>query len=269
MKFVSDLLRSSKSGGSGLRAVVPAAGDSEKGVVGLFRRSLLLHMTVFGVLCCVVTVASADDKPQKPTSDQDGWQPLFNGKDLTGWKVTEFGGEGEVTVAEGIVTIDQGVDLSGITSTRKDLPRMNYEIEFEARRVAGSDFFAGLTFPVHDSACSLIVGGWGGGVTGISSLDGLDASENETTGFFSFTKEQWYKFRLRVTPGKIEAWMDEKSLVDVETEGRKIDVRFEVELSKPLGFSTYQTTAEIRGARIRPIAQQSPKSPSKASDASQ
>ena len=32
------------------------------------------------------------------------------------------------------------------------------------------------SIPVH-----LIVGGWGGTVVGLSSIDGMDASENETT----------------------------------------------------------------------------------------
>lgn len=182
-----------------------------------------------------------------------GWSPLFNGKDLDGWKATEFGGEGEVSFEKGHVVIGQGVDLSGITSQRKDLPKTNYEIEFEAQRFNGSDFFVGLTFPVMDSHCSLICGGWGGGVTGLSSIDGMDAVENETTGHFNFENGQWYKIRLKVTPEKIEAWLDGKSLVDVEFTGQRIDVRFEMDLCKPLSFASYQSTAYIRNARIRTL----------------
>lgn len=195
--------------------------------------------------------ASTAAKSGKP--DKDGWRPLFNGKDLAGWKVTNFGGEGEVYIEKDNVVITQGVDLSGITATRKDIPTMDYEIEFDAQRAAGSDFFVGLTFPVNKTSCSLICGGWGGGVCGISSLDGMDASENETTSYLSFTNGQWYKVRVRVTDGRIQAWLDKKDLVDVETKDRKIDVRFEVDLSRPLGFCTYQSTAWIRNARIRKL----------------
>lgn len=207
----------------------------------------------------ILSAAQADDavktSAEKPgTKATEKWTPLFNGKDLTGWKSTNFGGEGEVYVEDGVVVISQGVDLSGVTSTRKDLPKKNYEVEFEARRMEGSDFFAGLTFPFHDSACSVILGGWGGGVTGLSSIDGLDASENETTGYVSFTKGQWYHIRVRVTDHRIQAWLDKKSLADVDTTDKKIDVRFEVEPSKPLGFSTYQTTAQIRNARLRTLS---------------
>lgn len=61
------------------------------------------------------------------------------------------------------------------------MPVMNYELSLEAMRVDGSDFFCGLTFPVGSNFCSFIVGGWGGGVVGLSSLNSEDASQNETT----------------------------------------------------------------------------------------
>ena len=78
-----------------------------------------------------------------------------------------------------------GDPFTGINWTN-DFPKMNYEVALDAMRVMGSDFFCGLTVPVGDTFCSLIVGGWGGSLVGISSLDGMDASENETTKFISF-----------------------------------------------------------------------------------
>ena len=196
----------------------------------------------------------AEDAPPKAaTVDKDGWKSLFNGKDLEGWKITNFGGEGEVFLEEGAVVISQGSsDLSGI-HTEQELPKSNYEVQFEAQRAAGSDFFAGLTFPVKDSYCSLIVGGWGGGVCGLSSLSGMDASENETTSYGDFKKGQWYKIRLVVTDDHISAWIDDKQIVDVDTTGQRISTRFEVDRSKPFGFATYQTTAKLRNVKLRPL----------------
>ena len=46
----------------------------------------------------------------------------------------------------------------------------------------------------------ILLGGWGGGVVGISSIDTMDASENETTKYRQFVTDRWYKVRLRVTP---------------------------------------------------------------------
>jgi len=208
------------------------------------------------VLLTATMVVADDTAPVKKSDTRKDWKPLFNGKDLDGWKVTNFGGEGDVKV-EGRdneeVTIYEGVDLSGITTTRKDLLTTNYEVEFEAQRASGTDFFVGYTFPVGEDACSLILGGWGGGVCGISSLDLMDASENETTDYREFIQGKWYKVRVRVTDKRIQAWLGESTLADVERELHDIDVRFEMEASKPMGFATYQTVGKIRNARIRKL----------------
>src|SRR5438309_615977 len=111
-------------------------------------------------------------------ADKAGWRPLFDGKTLAGWKSANFGGEGEVEVKDGAIVIERGNNMTGITYDRKDFPRMDYEFTLEGKRVAGNDFFCTTTFPVADSYCSFVVGGWGGTVVGLSSLDSMDASEN-------------------------------------------------------------------------------------------
>ncbi|MEX0679637.1 MAG: DUF1080 domain-containing protein [Pirellulales bacterium] len=177
---------------------------------------------------------------------------LFDGTSLAGWKKTAFGGEGDVAVTDGRIVMQTGNPMTGITWTGK-YPKMDYEISLQAMRVEGSDFFCGLTFPVGDSPCSFIVGGWGGGVVGLSSLNGSDASENETTKYQEFESGRWYTMRVRVTKDKIEAWIDKRQMVDVDTEGVQISIRPEVELSRPLGIACYATTAALRDIRLRPL----------------
>jgi len=178
---------------------------------------------------------------------------LFDGKTLGQWKITDFGGQGKVYTKDGSLFLEMGNDLTGVTWTGP-VVRMDYEITLQAMRVTGSDFFCGLTFPVDANCCSLILGGWGGSVCGISSLDNYDASENETYQIIGFEDGRWYHVRVRVTPCKIEAWLDKEKIIDVETTGRIIDTRMEVDLSRPLGVATWQTTGAIRSIRLRRLA---------------
>lgn len=182
---------------------------------------------------------------------------LFNGKDLTGWKNSQFGGDGEITVEDEQLILDFGNDLTGVTwKDAKVLPKFNYEITLEAKRVDGSDFFVGLTFPIKDDPCSLILGGWGGTVCGLSSFDFKDASENETTSFREFKNGQWYKVRLRVLEKQITAWIDDKEILDADLTGKKIGIRSEVEPNVPLGFCSYRTRAALRNIVLREIKPQ-------------
>jgi hypothetical protein len=194
-------------------------------------------------------LAACSSSPPVP----EGWTSLFDGETLKGWEITRFGGEGRVRVQDGVILLPWGETLTGITY-QLDFPRFNYEIMLEAKRVQGTDFFCGLTFPVQDSHCTLIVGGWGGTVIGLSSLDGLDASENETGLGKRLVENRWYRIRVRVTQDRIEAWLDEEQVVGVATKGRDVGIRPEVSLSRPLGVAAWQTTAALRNIYFRPIA---------------
>lgn len=182
------------------------------------------------------------------------WTPLFNGRNLENWAVTDFGGHGPVTVENGEIHIGAGDELSGITWTNGTLPKTGYEISLETEKVQGGDFFCGLTFPVAESSCSLILGGWGGGVIGLSSLDDEDASENETTKYMNFPANRWYAVKLRVTPARIQAWIDADKVVDVLLDGKKVSLRpGSIFMSAPLGIATYETSSAIRNFQIRLI----------------
>jgi len=165
---------------------------------------------------------------------------------LKGWEITNFGGEGTAEVNEGVLRLDRGEPMTGVTTIRKDFPKENYEMRWKASRVDGSDFFAGVTFPVGDEFCSLICGGWGGGLVGLSSINGNDASENESTGFRQFKNKQWYAFRVRVDKQHITAWIDDEEIIKVEREGKKFSLRGEVFKSKPLGYCVFQSIVDVK-----------------------
>ncbi|HWQ54333.1 MAG TPA: DUF1080 domain-containing protein, partial [Bryobacteraceae bacterium] len=152
------------------------------------------------------------------------WQPMFDGKSLEGWRETPFRGRGPVRVEKGIIVLGPGKPLAGI-NWKGTFPKSNYEVRFEAARLEGGDFFASLTFPVGDSFCTWVTGGWGGDIVGLSSLDGWDASENQTRAYYNFEKGRWYALRLQVTPERISAWIDEKRVIDIGIEGKYVALR--------------------------------------------
>ena len=181
-----------------------------------------------------------------------GWTNLFDGNSLEGWEEANFGGQGKITISEGSIILNWGETLTGITWTR-EFPEVNYEISLEAMKIQGNDFFCGLTFPIADSNATLIMGGWGGTVTGISSIMTLDASENETSTMRKYEKNQWYRIRLSVTGDRLKAWLDDEVIVDMDTIGAEFDIRPEVSLSRPLGIAAFQTTTALRNIRYRTI----------------
>ena len=206
------------------------------------------RLTLFAL---VSLVAAAIDGPAALAQTAESWQPLFDGKTLTNWEPTKFGGEGAVKVENGQITLDTGRSLTGITWAGRELPKTNYEIAMQAMRVDGRDFFAGIIFPVADSFCSLILGGWGGSVVGLSSINFMDASENETSQSIEFENGRWYNVRIRVTPQKIQAWLDDRQIIDQDLNDNRISVRMEVEPSKPLGVATWKTKGALRDIRLR------------------
>ena len=207
-----------------------------------------LARTFVAVAIVTATLGSA---ASVSSADPD-WRSLFDGRDLGAWKATPFGGEGELSVVDGAIRIAIGSDLSGMTWSGP-FPRTNFEIELEARRDDGIDFFCGLTFPVGEGSCSFIAGGWGGTVIGLSSIDGRDASDNPTTTGGSFKSGRWYRVRVRVTHERIECFIDDEQVVDQEVAGHRFSVRDEMVPAQPLGIATYATAASIRGLRWRSV----------------
>jgi len=211
----------------------------------------LTLLLTWGACLLLGSTAQAEEPAAKPAAD--GWRPLIEGNALTNWKSSEFGGDGKIEVKDGTLTLGVGRPITGIRWKGPDFPKFNYEISLEAQRVEGSDFFLGLTFPVKDKACTLVLGGWGGGVLGLSSIDGMDASENETSDYYPFENKHWYKARVKVTPTHVQAWVNDKKIADVDYTESTIDVRIEMELCKPLGLATYMTEGEIRNFQYRTL----------------
>nr|WP_286178428.1 family 16 glycoside hydrolase [Rhodopirellula sp. JC639] len=203
---------------------------------------------------------NADDKSAKTP-----WQPLAGH-----WKACQFGGEGDVTIKDGVIRMEHGDPLTGVvwtgpfdgdspdktsgkqsSKTAKPLPRDNYELRWECRRDSGYDFLCAFTFPIADQYVSLVMGGWGGGITGISSIDGRDASDNETTMFMNYEDKRWYSARVRVETTKITVWVDGTELFSHPRKDHEFDIRFEMDPCTPLGIANFECDSQIRNIQLR------------------
>lgn len=190
-------------------------------------------------------------EPRKP--DNDGWINLLAPESLAKWKVLDefdFADHGKVHVSEKAISLEQGFPATGVKWSG-DFPTVGYEVSLEAQRVSGSDFFCGLTFPVGDKALTLVCGGWGGQVTGLSCIDGESAIDNDTCSFQEYKEKQWYRIRIAVRADRIDAWLDDEHIVDLPLKSRQLSLRWEMEPAQPFGVCTWNTSGELKNLRYR------------------
>lgn len=210
------------------------------------------------LLCLAVAVVlgACRGKPDAGVAEESASAPQVEPWTPLGGRWEQVAG-GEVTEVDGVLKLGWGEPMT-VARWQGGVPAMPFEIEAEARRVEGTDFFFSVTFPgrTADEAATLVVGGWGGSLVGISSIDGLDASENETTTVGQFENGRWYAIRLRATADRIEAWIDGEPVIDVPIDGRKLSLRpGPIEDCLPFGVATWESSAEVRGLRWKSLAE--------------
>jgi hypothetical protein len=216
---------------------------------GFFLISVFITLIIFLLSDCKGGGHKGNSLPQVKNNILQDSCSMFNGSTLDGWEITNFGPQGPVYVSGGEIILGIGDGCTGIT-WKKKFPEINYKVTLEAKRVNGNDFFCGMTFPVGKDPCTLIIGGWGGTVVGLSSINGKDASENETTRLMEFEKDRWYRICLIVKEDSIEALIDDKPVVNFEKGNKNLSIRPEVTLSRPFGIASWNTTAALRNIRV-------------------
>jgi len=231
-----------------------------KGKTSKYVALVIAIIVITGMVSLIRKSQGAQGQHEQPVVEESpvlqdvpaGWEPLFDGKTLSGWEIVRYGGEGEPYVKNGVIVLPMAVSglMTGLCWVGDPLPNNNYIIYYEARRMEGHDIFAALSFPYGDTYASLIFGGWGGIVNGLSSIDGYDASENETTRHFIQTDKEWYQVQLRVTPDSIRAIVGQEQVIDIATAGKEIHLRPGLP-DTGLTLWTYLTTGEIRNLRFK------------------
>ena len=201
---------------------------------------------LLGPACLVVATACA--APSVPVAG--GGEMLFDGTSLDGWHPLTFGAEDTVRLEAGQLLLDFGSPLTGVVYGG-DVPRDNYELIVTAARLAGTDLFLGLTFPVGEEHATCVLGGWGGALCGLSCVDGEDASENTTRSYRGFEPGVAVTLRLRVSAADVAAWVDGDLLFRQPRAGHELSVRTDVLDTRPLGIVAWNTRAAIFSIALR------------------
>jgi hypothetical protein len=59
--------------------------------------------------------------------------------------------------------------------------------------------------------------------------------------------------RIRVTPAKIEVWLDDRQIINQDLKGNRVTIRLEMDPSRPLGIATWKTKGAVRDIRLRKL----------------
>jgi hypothetical protein len=206
------------------------------------------------LILTLISIIVGCGKPPTPVAQSIA---LLGGELDAKWQAAGIPEEGPTEVISGVLRIGEGQPMTGMQFSgdwdKLNLPWIDYSLTFEARRVEGQDFFATCTFPVgaRDRCVSLVVGGWGGGLVGISSIDHLDASENSTRGEMAFEQDTWYRFQIEVREDDLQVWVNGAPMVNTSIKGRHLSLRSgDIDRCVPLGFASWRTVGEIRSVVV-------------------
>ena len=175
------------------------------------------------------------------------------------WQQAGIPDEGMISVENGEITVGVGLPMTGCKYaawTEEGLPGTNYSISYEAMRVEGDDIFGMCTFPVssHEAHATFVIGGWGGTLTGISSIDFKDASENSTRAEQRFENGIWHRVLIEVRPDDLRAWVNDRLVVNLSIKGRSVTLRpgF-IDHCLPFGFATWNTVGKVRKVMVETL----------------
>ncbi len=170
-----------------------------------------MRLTLISLLSILLLIAS-------PGFAKDGWQKIFDGKTLTGWRLMAVhGGNGGVWAVEnGALTANQEKDhKGGLLGTDKKYSDFEIELEFKA------DFpvDTGLFLRTRDDGMGYQItidyrqGGLVGSLYAPTEGDFIQQNKNWDK---VFNKNGWNKLRARIAgqPAHVQAWLNGVKMTD-------------------------------------------------------
>lgn len=209
-------------------------------------------------LISAALVITACKPPTRETRTLRKWN-LLSATEINHWKSADMPDTGKAEARDGEAIMEPGGPMTGLRYGNWQtggLPVCDYTVSYEAMRVEGGDFFAAITFPVRsiETCATLIVGGWGGGLVGISSIDGDDASNNSTRSEQRFENGKWYRLKLEVRDEEIKTWIDDRLVINTSIKARTIGLRpGYIENCAPFGLAAYGSTGRVRNLVVEEL----------------
>lgn len=210
------------------------------------------------LLLLLAVLVSCGPRPSVPAKSQVRQWHLLEGALKAGWQQAGIPEEARIRVEGDELLLPAGLPMTGAKwgLWTADMPATSYQISYEAQKQEGEDAFGMVTFPVgsHRSHVTFVLGGWGGTVTGFSSIDFKDANENQTRAEQRFEFSRWYQVKIEVTPEVLKAWIDGRIVANASIKGRQVGLRpgF-IDHCLPFGFASYATSGRIRKVEIREL----------------
>lgn len=159
----------------------------------------------------------------RPARSQDGWQPLFNGKDLKGWRVLNGSAQFKVEAGE-IVGVSTLNTPNTFLATEKDYS--DFILEYEARM--DRDLNSGvqirsLSLPEYQNGrvhgyqieIDASLRAWSGGIYDEARRGWLYNLECNPAAKSAYKQEGWNKFRVEAIGNRIRVWLNGAPTADI------------------------------------------------------
>ncbi len=164
----------------------------------------------------------------------DGWIPMYNGRDLSGWKIkgTAYANRDVIVVVPHMTSL-----------VYKTTPKPPYMFRVEAVKLAGKDGFI-IIFPLKGYHAVWAVGAFGNTV---SELVGVTDTRLNIT----IEKNRWYELEVRVSDTSAAATLDGAKMWEINNLNEIKPVNMEREFLKGIGFGCFNTLCKYRNPVLK------------------
>jgi hypothetical protein len=176
-------------------------------------------------------------------------KPIFNGKDLTGWKAI---GSAEWKVEDGVISGGQfgNPKRSGVLATEKTYDDFDLELEFkidEHGKYNSGVYIRKDVTKKPSPAYQVNIGrGAAGEFVGLHYKDWLSKGDEKDE---IRKKLEWNRMRIRAVGNHIQVWLNGQQIVDVTD----TSPRPELSKSGSIGFQTYGADGHAGWVKFRNI----------------